>query len=776
ELNWLGYTYEELLGQPFDRLFTPTSLLTFQVNFPVFKQRGWVHNLEFELIRKDGSILPVLISATAIKDEAGNYVMSRSTVFDNSERKKADAALRESEERYRKLIEYSPMAIIGFGDEARFELINQKAIETLGGTAPEEFIGKSVFEFVHPDYRVLARDRINTAGGGYASVPAIETVYVKLDGQSLPVVASGVAMHLQGKSLYLVSFFDDSERKQAEEKLHASLNRVNALYTISNGAITSNNMPELLAFIGDTLVHALPADKVIVIALDVPHRQVECAIRSSAEFHENWDISFEELWEGLSGWALRERTIAISQGDGPDTRESLAVQKRRKETQAEQIVVIPLIFQDKLLGTLTAINLPEQKPFGPQEIELTQVIANQAAIAIEHYHTEFVLRATNQELARAMRVKDEFLANMSHELRTPLNGILGMTEILLDGYRGPLNERQLTFVNTIDISGRHLLSLINDILDLSKIEAEKMELHLEPVVLADICEASLAFIKQPAMKKAIKVAFTLGDRGIILQADGRRLKQILVNLLSNAVKFTPLDGHIALTIEPNRETHSVAIIVSDTGIGISEADQPHLFTPFTQVDNSLTRSYEGTGLGLALVKRLTELHGGTISVASTPGQGSQFIVTLPWQAPPARPEISTPLFGEPVLETWHTKSKATILLVEDNPTNILAIGDYLDAKGYSLVYAHDGLEALAKAAESAPDLILMDIQMPKMDGLEATRRLRADPQFATTPIIALTALAMVGDEERCLAAGATGYMSKPVRMTELVNIIENLLS
>ena len=438
-------------------------------------------------------------------------------------------------------------------------------------------------------------------------------------------------------------------------------------------------------------------------------------------------------------------------------------------------MVIPLIYQDKLLGTLTAINQPEQKPFGPQEIELMQVIANQAASAIEHFHTELALRESNQELARALRVKDEFLANMSHELRTPLNGILGMTEILLDGYRGPLNERQRTFVSTIETSGRYLLSLINDVLDLSKIEADKMELHLEPVSLTEICQASLAFIKDPATKKGVGLQFIHAEKETIITADGRRLKQILVNLLHNAVKFTPANGRVTLEIRPSQEEQCVALSVTDTGIGISVEDQKHLFAPFTQVDNSLTRNYEGTGLGLALVKRLVKMHGGSVSVESALDQGSRFTVVLPWQESTGLAETVADEPDESARESWKAKSKATVLLVEDNATNIMALGDYLDIKGYSMVYAHDGLEALAKAAASAPDIILMDIQMPKMDGLEAIRRLRTDPQFATTPIIALTARAMVGDYEQCIAAGATGYMSKPVRLGELVAMIEKLL-
>lgn len=505
------------------------------------------------------------------------------------------------------------MSIIGFGEDARFELLNQKAIETLGGTSAEDFIGKPIFDFVHPDYRGLARERLYLANKTNNAVPIIETVYLKLNGESIPVIASGVVMKFQGRSMSIVSFFDNTEYKQAEQELRENRDQLSVL---------------------------------------------------------------------------------------------------------------------------------------------------------------------NKALEKASRAKDEFLANMSHELRTPLNGILGMAEILLEGQRGELNERQRTYVTTIDNSGRHLLSLINDILDLSKIEAEKLELQIEKVSVRGVCQASLSFVKEPASKKGITLDLAIEEGVEFLHADERRLKQILVNLLSNAVKFTPEKGRIGLEVRLSHGRRLLDFSVSDTGIGIPAEDQERLFSPFTQVDNSFTRNHEGTGLGLALVKRLTEMHGGAVLLDSEVGRGSRFTVCLPWQESDNTLHLPTDfaVSADDVSRlTADRKNDATILLVEDNQANLLMIGDYLNAKGYRMVYASNGYEALEGADEASPDLILMDIQMPRMDGLEATQRLRADPRFADTPIVVLTAYAMAGDRERCLEAGATAYLSKPVKLRELAVIVEKLL-
>lgn len=414
------------------------------------------------------------------------------------------------------------------------------------------------------------------------------------------------------------------------------------------------------------------------------------------------------------------------------------------------------------------------------------------------------LSAVNAELIRTARLKDEFLANMSHELRTPLNAVLGLSEVLLNQIAGPLTEQQVNFVQMITESGHHLLALINDILDVSKIEAGKLDLQLGRVSVEKVCRAGLQFINQTAFKKRINISFQMDPPQAIIQADERRLKQILVNLLSNAIKFTPEGGQVGLEVisEPAQEV--IHFIVWDTGVGISSKDLPRLFKSFVQLDGSLSRQYDGVGLGLVLVSRLAELHGGCVSVESEVNRGSRFTVSLPWLASDeaaqqpgqveVRPDDSafqrdlsgadTPLFpspppGEQTRMASHSNllnaESPLILLAEDNEANIRPLVDYLANQGYRVSLARNGVEVIDRARKEQPALILMDIQMPRMDGLEAIRHLRAEAHLATIPIIALTALAMPGDRERCLAAGADDYLSKPVSLKTLVSKIQTYL-
>ncbi|GAK49903.1 two-component hybrid sensor and regulator [Candidatus Moduliflexus flocculans] len=391
------------------------------------------------------------------------------------------------------------------------------------------------------------------------------------------------------------------------------------------------------------------------------------------------------------------------------------------------------------------------------------------------------LQQANAELARAARMKDEFLATMSHEFRTPLHTILGMTEALQEEIFGALTQKQRDALNSIDESGRHLLAIIRDILDLAKIGAGKLELLISPVNIENVCQASLRFIKQEASKKRIAISFDFQAAMPTLDADERRLKQIFVNLLSNAVKFTPEGGQVGLDVRSEHD-HQVHFTVWDTGIGISPEDIQRLFQPFVQLDGTFTRRHPGTGLGLSLVSRMVEMHGGHISVTSTVGKGSRFTVSLPVHNASLvqhQEQIQEESTISPGIANDSAPNNSTtapmILVADDHETNAEMLAEYLKLKGYAVAIAKDGKEALEQTIQMRPAAILMDIQMPVMGGLEAIQHIRALPDMSPA-IIALTALAMPGDRERCIEAGANEYMSKPVNLRKLDGIIHKLLN
>jgi PAS domain S-box-containing protein len=396
---------------------------------------------------------------------------------------------------------------------------------------------------------------------------------------------------------------------------------------------------------------------------------------------------------------------------------------------------------------------------------------------------EFQLQHTNEELVRATRLKDEFLASMSHELRTPLNAILGMTEGLQEGVFGDVSDRQIRALKTVENSSNHLLSLINDILDVAKIESGQMILDLNATSVQNLCKSSIVFINQQALRKQIQIIEQIPQNLPDLMIDERRIRQVLINLLNNAVKFTDIGGSITLTVtilsgEEYGEKSFLRFAVKDTGIGIAPENITKLFQPFIQIDSALNRKFEGTGLGLALVKRIVEMHNGSVSLTSELGVGSCFTVELPCESavlasPKSESQLNSVSHPQPSSST--SLASPLILLAEDNEANIATISSYLGAKGYRIMSAKDGQEAIALAKSHQPDLILMDVQMPVMDGLEATKQIRLDPSLVNIPIIALTALAMEGDRDRCLAAGANEYISKPIKLKQLVYLIQDLL-
>ena len=413
--------------------------------------------------------------------------------------------------------------------------------------------------------------------------------------------------------------------------------------------------------------------------------------------------------------------------------------------------------------------------------------ASQEEIRLHQELLEERIRQRTEELERAMhgalnasQAKSEFLANMSHELRTPMNGLLGMLDLALDG---GVNGEQKDQLETAQRCAYALLALLNDILDLSKIEAGKMMLEKIPFEARAVVEDCVKSQAAKAAQKKIDLRFE-ADRGPQpnLLGDPLRVRQIVANLLSNAIKFTDA-GKVLVKLELSPAAAgrmNATIQVSDTGPGIPPEKLSTIFEKFTQADGSITRKYGGTGLGLAITRRLVEIHGGEVRVDSQVGKGSTFLVILPCEVAPGVAGNAQPTQHEIRGEMLQPPPAARLLLVEDNLVNQKVVLAILRKKGYHIDVANDGREALSKLDAANPDtpydLVLMDVQMPILDGLEATRLIRREARWDHLPVVAMTAHAMNGDRERCLQAGMSAYISKPVQPAHLIATIERQLA
>jgi two-component system, NtrC family, sensor kinase len=400
--------------------------------------------------------------------------------------------------------------------------------------------------------------------------------------------------------------------------------------------------------------------------------------------------------------------------------------------------------------------LPTEMSLGTARVDGRQVFTAVIRDVTDRKAAEDTLRRAKEAAERVSRAKDEFLAAMSHELRTPLNGVIGLSTVLARGIHGPVNDKQAEYLHQIEAAGRHLLALINDVLDLAKIEADRHQPELGPTNVGEIAAEAVAIVRESAAAKQISVTLSCPDDIPEIIADSRRTKQVMVNLLSNAVKFTEPGGAVGLDTRADAE--SITVEVWDTGIGIPPDRVDDLFVPFQQIDSALSRSQEGTGLGLALSRKLIDAQGGEMFFESELGRGSRFGFRLPvsgWSL-----DSGTGSVGD-TPEPDGQVMAGTVLVVDDNDLNRMLVADYLVAHGLEVIEAHDGDEAVEAAIAARPDAIVMDIQMPGRDGLSATRELKSRADTGAIPIVALTALAMEGDRERCLEAGCDDYLSKP---------------
>lgn len=399
-------------------------------------------------------------------------------------------------------------------------------------------------------------------------------------------------------------------------------------------------------------------------------------------------------------------------------------------------------------------------------------------VAIAQLQKMRSLQKYNQDLMRTNKLKNQFLANTSHEIRTPLSSIIGFTQLMIAQGFEPDRERHQEYLKIIESSGKHLLALINDILDLSKIEANQMEMQWERVELSQLCRNVFALIKEKAANKGLKLSLAIANDVTTIIADSLRLKQMLLNLLFNAVKFTTT-GTVGLDVFI--QDNHIHFAVWDTGTGIHQQNLTELFQPYSQIANPVVSREEGTGLGLALTRKLAELHHGSILVESQIQQGSRFTIVLPLQPPHlsdddipvvTKTEIaSIPIPTTPSPNTKLSPNQGDILLVEDDSNNAQLIKIYLEKLGYHVTWVNNATQMWTALQQQTPELILMDIYLPDGNGLDLITQIRDRESCRYTPIIAQTAMAMKSDRDTCLNAGFDEYISKPLDLEQLANLV-----
>jgi PAS domain S-box-containing protein len=848
---------EELLGQSWRILYGPDELAHFDTEIIPHLARSRAWSGETVALRRNGQTFNEGLSLTLMADDTLICVCR-----DISDRKRAETQLRELSDRLALALKSGSVGCWDWDIQNNLLTWDDRMYELYGLEPQGERTAYDTWQqHLHPDDRPATITLLNQAVQGQGEFDTEFRICCP-DGRIRYIKAHGmVQRHPNGTPQRVIGInFDISDRKATERRLQQQANQEGLLRSISQRIRASLDLDEILNTTVAEIHRILRVDRALICRLHGDGQREVIAEAVSAP----WPSLHRAVFPGtLFPTALQllyqqEPYFCIDDAHQNTLLPGLGQLLDSLSVRAAAIAPIP--GQKHPWGLLVVNQCSGPRQWQEWEGKLLQHLAEGLAIAIQQsdlfqqLQTELGVRQQaeaqlrennqqlaiyNQELARATRLKDEFLANMSHELRTPLNAILGMAEGLQEFTFGPLTERQTKALATIERSGRHLLDLINDILDLSKIEAGKLELHPVLVGVRELCHGSLIFVQQLALKKRITLTLemTKALHRLQIQGDDLRLRQVLINLLNNAVKFTPEGGSITMTVTleaiapppkverpevasengvgvfnagqpgPRLAAESCAIVdhqicfaIRDTGIGIAPADLSKLFQSFVQIDSKLNRQYAGTGLGLALVKRIVELHGGSVAVTSQPSVGSCFTVRLPILGSPAlrqavaiaaagdcpSPQVTDHMAPNPQVAPTDLAAAPSgsgeraiaprILIVEDNPANIETVSGYLESHGFELLLADNGKDAIAIVQDEQPDLILMDIQMPGMDGLEAIQRIRQIGPGATIPIIALTALAMAGDRQRCIEAGANEYLAKPVQLRSLVNTIKGLLS
>ncbi|PRC91064.1 PAS domain-containing sensor histidine kinase [Solimicrobium silvestre] len=713
----------------------------------VFKaSRGIEDIYELTYICKDGSRLPAIVSVTALRDAQENIIGYLLIGTDNTARKQAEEALLKAGALQTAIFNSANFSSIATDAKGVIQLFNVGA-ERMLGYAAAEVMNKITPADISDSQEVIMRAEALSLEVGTTIAPGFEALvfkaargiediyeltYIRKDGSRFPAVVSVTALRDdQGAIIgYLLIGTDNTARKQVEAAKALTDQRLRDQQFYTRSLIESN-------------IDALMTTDPQGIISDVNQQMMSLTGRTRDELIGAPCKNF--FTDPVRADAAIRRVLTENKVSNYE----LTVRAQNGEE------------------TVVSYNAAT---FHDRERKLQGVFAA-ARDVTERKRFERALQEKNIELEHASGMKSEFLATMSHELRTPLNAIIGFSEALKDGLMGQMSATQQEYIGDIFTSGQHLLSLINDILDLSKVEAGMMALELEEVDLNNLLSNSLSIVREKAAAQHINLELETSDDLGVPHLDMRKTKQIVYNMLSNAVKFSANRGRVTLSarrvsrntvgtlpgiwpvhsfpLADNEFNEFLEICVTDNGIGISKENMAKLFQAFSQIDSSLARKFEGTGLGLAMVKQLTELQGGAVAVASAEGNGARFAVWLPLRTS-AQAAHTLPLVQKPISSNQLKASLTnlgvlsgeghirTVLVVDNDPKAVDMIAAFLPPPAYSVVRAYGGIEAIALAQRLRPDLVLLDLMMPEVSGFDVVLALRRNADTACIPILALT--------------------------------------
>lgn len=712
--------------------------------------------MDYQIVRPvDGERRWIAANGELEFDSEGTPVRLIGTIQDITERKNAELAIKESEEKFRMLAEASPAPFALIDSQENITYLNRAFIRTFGYTLNDIPTLGAWWPKAYPDPEYCQwvisawMTRVKEALDSHADIEPLEVRVCCKDGTSRTILASASFMSYQSRKDLLIILYDITERNLIQDELERHRHHLEELVQSRTAELQHAefllDQALDLARSGHWFIDFSSSDEYYVSS----PRAIEIfgdPPREGMRYHimNDWFVNLEAA-DSVAAQETLVNYLAAVNGDLPRY-DTIHPYRRPVDGQIVWIHSLGLVSRD-----------PQGKPTHMYGVvmDITDLMNAQRDLIVAKDQAE-----------EANLAKSTFLSNMSHELRTPMNAIVGLTQLLLK--RGGLTEDQQSKLSKVVISADHLLSVINDILDISKIEAGKLALEKTEFRVAEMIEKINIIVGESIEKKRLRYSVNTHSLPASLNGDVTRLSQMVLNYLGNAIKFTE-QGEISLTVSVQEETaHEVLLrfVVTDTGIGLNEQQKARLFRIFEQADETTTRRFGGTGLGLAINRDLAMMMGGEVGVDSRVGEGSSFWFTARLGKVGSKAldrqdiEMQTAEVAEVILKREH--ASARILIAEDDDFNRLVAEEMLSETGLSLDFAEDGQAAVEMARKAKYDLILMDMQMPKMGGLDATKAIRRLPGYDVTPIVAMTANAFSGDREACLAAGMNDHLPKPV--------------